>query len=74
MALVYTEVSSIPEQGQWAAMPKAAMIQRYGTALLFVAASLIATLVLQRFFPYPFLFLFFASVMAGAWFGGTGPG
>src|SRR5215472_17199033 len=29
---------------------------------------------LQRFFPYPFLFLFFAAVMAGAWLGGVGPG
>jgi K+-sensing histidine kinase KdpD len=31
-------------------------------------------LLLQRLFPYPFLFLFFAAVMASAWFGGTAPG
>ncbi len=43
-------------------------------ALLFVAAALISTLLLRRLFPYPFLFLFFAAVMASAWFGGTGAG
>ena len=49
-------------------------VRSYGTALLFVLISLVATLFLQRFFPYPFLFLFFAAVMMSAWFGGTGPG
>jgi K+-sensing histidine kinase KdpD len=39
-----------------------------------VAAALVASLLLQRFFPYPFLFLFFAAVMASAWFGGMAPG
>ncbi|HZE27514.1 MAG TPA: sensor histidine kinase [Terriglobales bacterium] len=59
-------------------MPIAARIrsfpQRYAIALLTVAAALVATLLLRRFFPYPFLFLFFGAVMASAWFGGTGPG
>jgi PAS domain S-box-containing protein len=32
------------------------------------------TLLVQRFFPYPFLFLFFAAVMTSAWFGGPAPG
>ena len=50
------------------------MIRRYAIALLFVAAAFVSTLLLQRFFPYPFLFLFFAAVMAGAWFGGTATG
>jgi K+-sensing histidine kinase KdpD len=50
------------------------MIQRYGTALACVAAALASSLVLQRLFPYPFLFLFFAAVMASAWLGGTAPG
>jgi K+-sensing histidine kinase KdpD len=50
------------------------LIRRYALALLFVGAAFAATLPLQRFFPYPFLFLFFAAVMAGAWFSGTGPG
>jgi K+-sensing histidine kinase KdpD len=50
------------------------LIRRYAIALLFVAAAFVSTLLLQRFFPYPFLFLFFAAVMASAWFGGTAAG
>jgi K+-sensing histidine kinase KdpD len=49
-------------------------IRRYGIALLFVAIAFVSTLFLQRFFPYPFLFVFFAAVMASAWFGGSRPG
>jgi K+-sensing histidine kinase KdpD len=49
-------------------------IRRYGIALVFVAIAFASTLLLQRFFPYPFLFVFFAAVMASAWFGGTKPG
>ena len=52
----------------------AAMIQRYGIAAACVLAALVSSLFLQRLFPYPFLFLFFAAVMAGAWVGGTGAG
>jgi len=47
---------------------------RYGMASLFVALALGLEKLLQGFFPYPFLFVFFAAVMASAWFGGTGPG
>jgi len=47
---------------------------RYGIALGCVAAALASSLLLQRLFPYPFLFLFFAAVMASAWLGGTAPG
>ena len=36
--------------------------------------ALVATLLLQRLFPYPFLFLFFPAVMASAWFGGVSAG
>jgi K+-sensing histidine kinase KdpD len=50
------------------------LIRRYGIALFFVAAAFVSTLLVQRYFPYPFLFLFFAAVMASAWFGGIGPG
>ena len=50
------------------------VIRRNGTALLSVAAALVLTLLLQRLFPYPFLFLFFAAVMISAWFGGTASG
>src|SRR5579864_8431803 len=51
-----------------------ALAVNLGLSLLFVGAALIATLFLQHLFPYPFLFLFFAAVMASAWFGGTAPG
>ena len=47
---------------------------RYGAALGLVGMALGASLPLQRIFPYPFLFLFFAAVMGAAWFGGAGPG
>jgi len=47
---------------------------RHGIALVCVAAAHFSSLLLQRLFPYPFLFLFFAAVMASAWFGGTSPG
>jgi uroporphyrinogen-III synthase len=49
-------------------------LRLYGLALLFVSGALLSTLALQRLFPHPFLFLFFAAVMASAWFGGTAPG
>ncbi len=48
--------------------------RNYAVALFMVGVSLILTLLLQRFFPYPFLFLFFAAVIASAWIGGIGPG
>jgi PAS domain S-box-containing protein len=51
-----------------------AVIRPYGTAVLLVGAAFVATLLIRGLFPYPFLFLFFAAVMASAWFGGTGPG
>jgi C4-dicarboxylate-specific signal transduction histidine kinase len=50
------------------------LVRGYGIAFLFVAVALVFSLLLQRFFPYPFLFVFFAAVMASAWFGRTGPG
>jgi len=46
----------------------------YGTALLFVAIALAATLLLRHLFLHPFFLLFFAAVMATSWFGGSGPG
>lgn len=62
--------SSMHERARW--RPYA--LGRYAIALVFVGAAFVCTLLLQRYFQYPFLFLFFAAVMAGAWFGGTGPG
>src|SRR5689334_21711981 len=50
------------------------LLRRYGSALMCVVSALVITLPLQRFFQYPFLFLFFAAVMASAWFAGTGAG
>lgn len=49
-------------------------VWRYAISVGFVGVALGASLVLQRFFPYPFLFLFFAAVMASAWVGGTSAG
>jgi PAS domain S-box-containing protein len=50
------------------------VILNFGLALLFVGTALAATLLLEKLLPYPFLFAFFAAVMASAWFGGTAPG
>jgi C4-dicarboxylate-specific signal transduction histidine kinase len=50
------------------------VVRPYGIALLLVAAALVSTLVVRGWFPYPFLFLFFAAVMASAWLGGTPSG
>ena len=50
------------------------MIRRYAIAVSFVAAAFLSSLLLQRFFAYPFLFLFFAAVMASAWSGGIAAG
>ena len=49
-------------------------LYRYGFAFVFVALALIASLPLERLFTHPFLFLFFAAVMAAGWYGGTAPG
>lgn len=47
------------------------LILRCLLPLLFVAAALVPELfIVKRFFPYPFLFLFFGAVLASAWFGG----
>lgn len=50
---------------------KGSVVWRYGMALAFVGTALLVEKLLQRLFPYPFLLLFFAAVMASAWFGGT---
>ena len=74
MALGNIALSSSPERNRWARMRVVATSLRYGIALVCVAGALSSSLLLQRLFPYPFLFLFFAAVMASAWFGGTAPG
>jgi K+-sensing histidine kinase KdpD len=50
------------------------VIRHNAIALVCVGTALVSTLLLQHLFPYPFLFLFFAAVMASAWFGGTASG
>jgi K+-sensing histidine kinase KdpD len=66
--------SSTTERGRWSRAGVKAASLRYGTAFVCVAVALSSSLLLQRLFPYPFLFLFFAAVMASAWFGGTASG
>ncbi|HEX3377265.1 MAG TPA: DUF4118 domain-containing protein [Candidatus Acidoferrales bacterium] len=61
-------------RNQWAKNRWANAYERFGIAFVWVAVALGSSLVLQHLFPYPFLFLFFAAVMASAWIGGTGPG
>ena len=74
MALGNFALYSTPERDRWSRTHVVATGLRYGIALACVAAALSSSLLLQRLFPYPFLFLFFAAVMASAWFGGTAPG
>lgn len=54
--------------------PSAASLRGYFLAFLFVAMALVSTQLVQHLFLYPFLFLFFAAVIFGAWLGGMGPG
>ena len=74
MALGQIALSSSSERGRSFRGGFSGFSQRYGTAFAWVAVALSSSLLLQRLFPYPFLFLFFAAVMASAWFGGAGPG
>jgi len=48
--------------------------RQYGLTSAFVVVALLASLALQPLFPHPFLFLFFAAVLASAWLGGILPG
>jgi K+-sensing histidine kinase KdpD len=74
VALGHSALSSTTERDRWSKVQVVATSLRYGIALVCAAAALSSSLLLQHLFPYPFLFLFFAAVMASAWFGGTGPG
>jgi signal transduction histidine kinase len=48
---------------------------RVALPLTLVAAALVPELmIVKRFFPYPFLFLFFGAIVASAWFGGMAAG
>jgi K+-sensing histidine kinase KdpD len=74
VALGQFALSSSAERDRSDRMRLVAAALGYGIALVCVAAALGSSILLQRLFPYPFLFLFFAAVMASAWFGGTAPG
>jgi PAS domain S-box-containing protein len=50
------------------------VLLQYGTALLFVGAALLVSLLFQPYLPGAFLVLFVAAVMLAGWFGRTGPG
>jgi K+-sensing histidine kinase KdpD len=74
LALGNLALSSSPERDRWPRAGSVALILRFGIALICVGAALSLSLLLQHLFPYPFLFLFFAAVMASAWFGGPALG
>lgn len=74
MALGHFPLTSLSEENRRPRLHALAASTRYGAALACVAAALVSSFLLQPLFPYPFLFLFFAAVMASAWFGGTAPG
>ena len=74
MALGSSALSSSSERDDWSARGMVVHARRFGIAASSVVAALVLSLALQRFFPYPLLFLFFAAVMTSAWFGGTQPG
>jgi putative methionine-R-sulfoxide reductase with GAF domain len=63
--------SAVQEQADG---PAGSVLRQYGLTSAFVVVALLASLALQPLFPHPFLFLFFAAVMAGGWFGGMLPG
>jgi len=67
-----THISSAVRQNE--ERPFGLLLRRYGLALSFTGGALLVSLALQPFFPHPFLFLFFAAVVASAWFGGMLPG
>jgi C4-dicarboxylate-specific signal transduction histidine kinase len=50
------------------------VLRPYGVAIVLVLAAALSTLAIRGLFAYPFLFLFFAAVMASAWLGGTAAG
>jgi K+-sensing histidine kinase KdpD len=74
VALGQFALSSSAERNGSDRMRLVAAALGHGIALACVAAALGSSILLQHLFPYPFLFLFFAAVMASAWFGGTAPG
>lgn len=67
------ESKSVPERRKLARKAKS-RVKAYGISALLVGAALLCTMLVRGIFPYPFLYLFFAAVMASAWIGGAGAG
>jgi PAS domain S-box-containing protein len=67
-------ISNGYDRNRWPRQIFHVIIRPYGMAVALVGAAFLSTLLIRGLFPYPFLFLFFAAVMASAWLGGTGPG
>ena len=65
---------TLPACGRKTAALAGSIIRPYAVSFLLVAAALVSTQLLRSLFPYPFVFLFFAAVMASAWVGQTGAG
>ena len=65
-----TALDRAPEaRGDW----DAAM--RYGVAVALVLVATAATAVVAQFHPsHPFLYAYYAAIVAATWFGGLGPG
>jgi C4-dicarboxylate-specific signal transduction histidine kinase len=69
--------NSVPADEESAALPKRtarkakSAVRSYGIATILVAVALGLTVLVRDVLPYPFLYLFFAAVMASAWLGGT---
>ena len=61
-------------QAALTARSESSAIWHYGLAVAFVAASLSLTLFLEGIFSNHYWFLFLATIMTGAWFGGREPG
>ena len=60
---------------RWRRRQPKPIVLRYGLAALLVGLALTLTLTFQVFeTDRPTLFLFFAAIVASAWFGGVGPG
>jgi C4-dicarboxylate-specific signal transduction histidine kinase len=68
--LASSEESAFPPPVRSARKARSA-VRSYAISTVLVAAALGLTVIVRGILPYPFLYLFFAAVMASAWIGGT---
>src|SRR6202035_3189305 len=60
---------------RFAARPESAVVLRYGSAIILVAAALGTALILRHEnLPHPFTSFSFAAIAITFWYGGVGPG